>query len=231
MFQVDLIVVSRPGTTAWVNAIGMDRIDNCGSSCQWNPDTYTLNFERTITRISGNNLTLNIPMVQSLDSRFGGGTVQRCRDRRITRAGVEHLIIKSSYDPTILSFHADGSSYPSDEAHASTAVAFQAVVNGWALNITCMHMSFACVNIGRAGKHVTVAHAKSLDPVSVITGAKRYAFNVDGQHNLVVDCTSDKSRHAFVTGRMSLGPNVFLRCSSTNDYSGIGPHHRPTDGP
>ena len=54
----------------------------------------------------------------------------------------------------------------------------------------------------------------------------RYSFNNNGQLNLVRYSTSDYGRHSFVTGGNPGGPNVFYRCSSTNDQADIGPHMR-----
>ena len=49
----NLIVVQRPVTQVWINAINM--------SNYWTPGSG-LHFERTITAISGNQITVDIPL-------------------------------------------------------------------------------------------------------------------------------------------------------------------------
>ena len=69
------------------------------------------------------------------------------------------------------------------------------------------------------------------DPVSQITGGRRYAFNLGGgQLNFFDRCTCDGDRHQFVTGARVPGPNVYHRCTASNSFSDCGPHHRWATG-
>lgn len=107
-----------------------------------------------------------------------------------------------------------------------SAVEFDNVANAWASQVVCRHFVFACMDIARGAKHVTVDNCTSLAPISQIVGGRRYAFNIDGQLNLVRNCQSEDGRHSYVTGSRAAGPNVFANSMSTRDWSDIGPHHR-----
>jgi hypothetical protein len=68
------------------------------------------------------------------------------------------------------------------------------------------------------------------DPMSETTGGRKYSFNVDGQRNLVKNCTTRGGRHDYVNGSGTAGPNVFLNSSSIQEFADIGPHHRWSTG-
>jgi hypothetical protein len=83
------------------------------------------------------------------------------------------------------------------------------------------------VSIAREeSKWLTIEDSSSVDPVSVITGGRRYPFCMVGQLNLVQRCYSRDGRHAFVVQARVCGPNVFLDCTSEKDHATSEPHHR-----
>jgi len=233
----DLVLIERPGTQEWIAMNGMDVIPHCtpplpGRSCsQWSPSRYNFDWERTVVGVEGHSLVLDAPLVEPLDQAYGGGTVKTIRDRRISHVGIEHLQIRSSFDASLVEhdkiyYGRNIGSYYYDEAHAWTAVGMNNVEHAWVSRLTCRHFGFACVDLWSGSKHVTVENSTYLEPVSILTGGRRYSFNNNGQLNLVRYSTSDYGRHSYVTGGNPGGPNVFYRCSSTNDQSDIGPHMR-----
>jgi len=149
--------------------------------------------------------------------------------------GVEQLMIDSVYDATKVQHNVNrygkdiGSVY-TDEAHAWNGIKIDKAHHSWVADVTCTHIGFACINLQKGSKHVTVQDSTSRDPVSIMTGGRRYSFNGDGQLNLFTRCTSDLGRHSFVSGGRIPGPNVFHRCTSTKDQSDIGPHMRWSTG-
>ena len=68
--------------------------------------------------------------------------------------------------------------------------------------------------------------SNNVDPVSRITGSRRYSFNLDGSLSLFLRCTSNNGRHDFVTGSRVTGPNAFVYGEAIQTHSDIGPHHR-----
>ncbi len=77
----------------------------------------------------------------------------------------------------------------------------------------------------------SLEEAAMIDPVSQITGGRRYPFNVsDGVGNLFQRCYSRDGRHNFVTGSRVTGPNVWLDCLAEKNHGDDGPHHRWATG-
>lgn len=212
----DKLVVFRPGTPQWIHDLQMDRIDARDSSTkQWEAKEYDLSFERTITRIEGNRIFIENPIVMALDAAYGGGAVfQYSFEGRIQNNGVENLQCLSDYQSD------------TDEAHGWNAVLMNRCENGWVRNVTARYFGYSCVNLGWQSKNMTVDSCRFLEPKSIITGGRRYSFNNDGQLNLVMNCFASEGRHDYVTGARVCGPNVFYNCRSVNAKADSGPHHR-----
>jgi hypothetical protein len=97
--------------------------------------------------------------------------------------------------------------------------------------VTAEHFGYAAVSIGGDSAFNTVEDCAMLAPVSQITGGRRYSFNLSGGiGNLFQRCYSDRSRHDFVSGARTTGPNVWLDCYSSRSYADDGPHHRWATG-
>src|SRR5581483_968638 len=121
--------------------------------------------------------------------------------------------------------------YDADENHAKDAIAFDNCKNCWARKIVATHFVNGVAKMERNSKWVTVEDSQALEPVSIITGGRRYPFNFMGQLSLVQRCFSDQERHAFViNGTHLFGPDVFLNCKSEHDHADSGPHQRWSTG-
>jgi hypothetical protein len=213
----DAVVVFRPSTANWISDIGMDRIAAREGTVQWRAGGYDLKFERTVTAIKGNRLELDAPVVNPMEAKYGGGFVYRViEEGRLRQVGVEHLRLVSEYVK---------GQENKDEEHAWTGVSLDHTADSWVRNVTTVHFSHA-VNLGGMSKFVTVQDCACLKPVSLITGGRRYPYNINGQYGLVQRCYSDHARHAEATGSKVCGPNVFLDCLAENTHADIGPHHR-----
>ena len=141
----------------------------------------------------------------------------RVQGARANHVGVEDLEFKSVYV-------AGGET--SDENHAWTAIGLDNVEDAYIRSIQCRHIGFSCVHARRGAMRVTVDDAESVEPVSLITGGRRYAFNVDGAFVLMQNLKVDFGRHDYVSGSRVPGPNVWRNAISTNMQADIGPHHR-----
>lgn len=91
----DRVVLHRPYTAAWIRAIGMDRLlprsdrqpVQPWSASGWREGRY----ERRIVAIQGDRVLLDAPVVDALDQRYGGGTLQRFTvPDRIQQVGIGH---------------------------------------------------------------------------------------------------------------------------------------------
>jgi hypothetical protein len=217
----DRIILHRPSTSEWIRELGMDRITNRpgaaeGSTKQWTAGGYDLEFERTIVALDGQRLTLDAPVMNALEARFGGASVYKFTHERITDCGVEKLRLVSDYEKD---------KENEDEAHAWTGIALNAVENAWVRDVTVVHFSHA-VQAGGASIFTTIQDCAHLDPVSQITGSRRYSFSLNGQYGLVQRCHARGARHTFVTGSRVAGPNVFLDGQAVQAHADSGPHHR-----
>jgi autotransporter-associated beta strand protein len=220
----DRVVVFRPSTTNWIEDIGMDLLGpGSGGEADdvpWTAGSKDVNSDRIITRIEGNRIMLDAPLTCAIEAQYGGGTIRKFTwSGRINNVGVEDLRGVSDF------------SGPEDEAHAWTFVGLDSVENAWVRRVTSQYFGYACVALNSGSRTVTVRDCNSLDPVSVITGSRRYAFVMQGaQLCLMQNCYNLKDRHQFVTGSLTTGPNVFLDGQSDAAYSDAGPHHRWATG-
>ncbi|MBV9986727.1 MAG: hypothetical protein JO301_03555 [Chitinophagaceae bacterium] len=211
----DAIVVYRPGTDAWIKDLQMDHIDARDGTKQWQANEYNLQFERRITAISGNKVSIDNPIVQSMETKYGGGEIFRYTFQgRIAEVGVEDLYCESEF----LSDTA--------ENHGWVAIEFNKIENGWVRNVTSRYFGNSCVHMETWAKNISVLNSNCFDAKSIITGSRRYSFANDGQQNLVANCHSTEGRHDYVTGARVAGPNVFYNCTAQNTHADIGPHHR-----
>ena len=218
----DRIIVHRRSTSAWISAIGMDRIPQRRGRVtrQWQAGQYNLRFDRVITRIRGTEITIDAPLVNAIEQKFGGGLIYKYTfPERITQVGIENLRAESHFN-----------GWPTDEDHAWNFIFLDAVENAWVRKVTGVHFAYSCVYVDRQGKWITVEDAACLDPVSKITGRRRYAFALRGQLTLVRRAVSNDGRHDFVMHSQVPGPNVFLDCRARNAHADSGPHHRWATG-
>ena len=224
----DTVMLGRRGNAAWITEIGMDRIaprpnaDPAGTK-QWTP--FELPFDRVVTKVEGNRVTLDAPLVCAIEKRWGGGYLAKYTDRgRIENVGVESLHGTCEFDRTKKATQR-GVEYLSDEEHANRLVVFDDVKNAWAKNVSTRYMD-GVTTTGYGAKWVTVEDGSSIDPVSVITGSRRYPYTTNGQLTLVRRCYARDSRHAFAFGSRVPGPNVFQDCKAEKEHATSEPHHR-----
>lgn len=215
------IILHRPSTAEWIRELGMDRIKNRpgakeGVTRQWKAGDYDLEFERTIVAIEGRRVILDAPVMNALDAAFGGGSIFRATTSRVAECGVESLRLVSDYEK---------GRETSDEQHAWSAITLGAVENAWVRDVTASHFSHA-VQAEGGSIFVTIQDCAHLDPVSEITGSRRYSFSLNGQYGLVQRCHARGARHTFVTGSRVRGPNVFLDGTAVQAHADSGPHHR-----
>ncbi len=222
-FQVDstaglavgeTVIVNRPTTTEWVAAIGMNLLD-----IPWVAGDHEPNWDRVITRIEGNTITLDAPLTNSLDLNYGGGNIRQYTwVNRISNVGVENL-------RGISDFVGD-----TDTNHATWLVEMTAMQNGWIRNLTAYNFRQGIVTLKRTSKWVTVEECESYDPKSPIIGGERYTYDVYGQLHLVRNSHASQGRHDYVLGSAVAGPNVFVNNTAVNAFSDTGPHQRWATG-
>ena len=214
----DLITIERKAVQAWIHDLKMDQIAlNLGGQ-QWSPSGYTRSWQSRVVSVMGDTLTLDTPVTCALERRYGGGTVFKCiNDPRGRGAAVERLRLESVYQ---------AGKETTDENHAWTAISMSGLVDSWVREVTALHFAYSCVNVNRSCSRITVQDCAMIDPVSEITGGRRYSFSAGGQYVLFQRCYTRNGRHDFVNGPNDIGPSVYLDCLSDKPHADIGPHHR-----
>jgi hypothetical protein len=209
----DDVVVLRTPSQAWIDDLAMGQYG-------WTASGYAIGHERRITAVSGRQVTIDIPIVDPVQARYGGGSVYKNNVAgRIRLCGVENLRLESVY----------GSE--TDEEHAWKAVLLHRAADCWVTDVTARFFAYSAVSIEGRSSFNTVQNCAMLDPKSEITGGRRYSFNLDDSvGNLFQRCFTRNGRHDFVTGSQTPGPNVFLDSLATQTHDDIGPHHRWATG-
>lgn len=222
----DRVVIFRPQTEQWISDLYMDRIASNGRAHlnadvrQWDKRNFNFYYERIVTGVDGNTVFFDAPVVMQLDSKYGGGQVIPCSMERVRECGVENITFDSTFDPEVLH-----NGVMVDEKHTWTAVMITSAEHCWVKDVVSRHMGYALADIKSGGRNITVTGCTFLEPVSVITGARRYAFCLSGgELCLFKDCVCDHDRHGYVTNGSVCGPNVYTNCKGTNMHSVIGPH-------
>jgi hypothetical protein len=215
----DPVIVHRPSTAAWIRDIGMDMIPPRADGMpitQWAEGSKDLRFDRVITAISDRRVTVDAPLTNAFEQKYGGGTLYKYTYAgRIAQVGVEDLRGDSDYKSA------------TDEDHGWVFIALDAVQNAWVQRITAVHFGLSAVRTGDGAKWVTVQDCTNLDPISIIDGGRRYSFNLDGGQLILFQRNrAAKGRHDFVSGSTVPGPNVFLQGVAEQAYSEAGPHQR-----
>lgn len=222
----DPVRLYRKPNWIWISDIGMDKIADNGrgsgaGTYQWDPSTYTFVWTRKVTGVKGNRVYLDAPVPMSLESRYGGADLQHYSWDRVKGCGVENLTIDCKYDKTQVH---NGKEV--DEAHAWQAVLVRAAEHCWIRNVISKHMGYALADMGEGARCLTVENCRCLTPVSVVSGARRYAYCLTqgAELCLVKNCYCEDDRHSFVTNGPALGPNVFTECESVKGNASVGPH-------
>lgn len=213
----DEIIIYRPSTQAWISDLGMDKIP--APATQWAPGSFDLGWQRQITKIEGNTITVESPVTTAIDAQYGGGSVFKFKwDGRVSNCAVENIYLDSTYTSD------------TDEKHGWIAVQLQNAVDCWVQHVTAVHYAYSCVSVERTARRVTVQDCTCLDMKSRIVGGLRYSFNLCGQQVLVTRCHAETGRHDWVNGSQVVGPNVFYDNVSEQGNSVSEPHHRWASG-
>ena len=215
----DKVFVHRIPNDAWINLLRMNLLSNIDPlAVNWTASAYDMDSERKIENINGNVITLDAPIMDSIDPVYSTGELVKFTDNRIFNCGIENMRISSTYASS------------TDENHGWEAVTFDNIYNAWAKNLEVYYFGYSAVHINSDASFITVDACKMYDPKSIIDGGRRYSFNMDGQRCLVQNCITRNGRHDYVNGSRTCGPNVFYNSSSTLQHSDIGPHHRWSTG-
>ncbi|MGF1925773.1 MAG: DUF6298 domain-containing protein, partial [Bacteroidia bacterium] len=170
-------------------------------------------WDRKITAVNGNQLTIDAPITTALDAKYEVGTVARYKwDGRISQIGIENLRIQSTYNKT----------NEKDEDHRWNAISLENVKDAWIRQVVFEHFAGSAVAVLESASRITVEDCKSLAPVSEIAGERRNTFITSGQQTLFQRVYAEYGMHDFAVGYCAPGPNAFVQCQSYLPYSFSG---------
>jgi hypothetical protein len=210
------VIITRTVTAAWVHFMHMDTLVRNGVHQTWLAPGTHITTDRTITAISGNNITLDAPLTDSFDAQFLGtpvGTIATYTwPGRISQDGLEHLKIVAPTGTAVFS-----------------ALVMDRVIDSWAQDCVGQETQNAW-NVNKNARRITLDHVINMISTAQTRAAGTGDFSVTGTEVLVNKSQSNGTGDwPFITAATGTGPIVFLNCTSTQ-AAGISPHQRWTTG-
>lgn len=209
----DRVVIERSCSKEWIESLGCDIFGGGISALGWKPGDVTLHWDRTITAIEGDTVTIDHPLAMALRRDMGEATLMVYSwPGRIDDSGVEYLTLISDYDCL----------YPKDEDHAWDGISISNAEDCWVRSVDFRHFAGSAVILNSSASRCTVEDCRATDPVSEIGGMRRRVFLTLGQHNLFQRCYSKNGINDFSAGMYAPGPNAFVQCDAeeTLGFSG-----------
>ncbi|OHX12569.1 hypothetical protein BI347_02920 [Chromobacterium sphagni] len=220
----DAVMIRRRASAEWIHFMDMDSLVRDGSPQTWiNAGNNNETWLRTVAAVNGNQLTLDIPLSDSLDSGYlgpNGGSVQKYAASGIaSQIGIEHLALEG---------------LPRGSGTDYGVANLDNLADGW-INDIQAHNFTSGVVVGKLARRLTLeAVALSHDHNNVgCQGAKEFEFSIAGSQVLVDRSASNGSKQAFyyATQAQNTGPNVLLNFSGHAEACGnIEPHQRWSTG-
>lgn len=209
----DKIQITRPSSLAWIKELGADHFGGGITSLGWKPNQRDIHWERTITAIDQEFISIDAPLTSAIDQHFGSGYVQRVDwPGRIQQVGIEGLRLESAFD----------SSNHKDEDHRWMAITLNHLSNAWVRQVQFQYFAGSSVYVLGTASKVTVEDCISLTPISEIAGQRRRTFFNKGQQVLFQRCYAEQGYHDFAVGFMAAGPNAFVQCESVDAWNFSG---------
>ena len=209
------ITICRPSTQEWIDNLGCASFGG-GKRMgywAWHPGEIDLRWNRQITAVKGNQVTLNAPITCSIEQRWCGAKAMVYEDKgKISECGVENLSLESDYD------HAR----PLDEDHCWDGVYIAEAENCWVCMVNFQHFAGSAVVIQKSAQQITVEDCISQQPVSEIGGFRRRTFLTFGEMTLFQRCYSEHGINDFAVGHTAAGPNAFVQCESFESFGPSG---------
>lgn len=215
----DEIAIIRPITDDWIHFMGMDDMVRNGKPQTWIGKNNHLVMLRRIVSITGNRLTVDIPLSDSYDARYlgtPGMIVSKTRPgSRITQAGIEYLHIQCP--PLEIAY--------SEAPYSGIRIAGD---DCWVKDVYCQETMNTTT---LAGNRITMQKVVVTHTYPNLGASKPTDFSLEGSQNLIDRCASTGGNTYFVwTAGLRPGPNVLLNCTFRGHGSRVQPHMRWSTG-
>jgi hypothetical protein len=202
----DTIEIRRPVTAAWVKFMGMDNLTRDGQPQTWIRTGTTLPIERRIAAISGNTMTLDVPLSDSLDSKYmnpPGVTVVKVKPPAwLTQIGIEHLHIES----------------PPQHVNHTQELYTAVRLSGEDCWMRDMIIDETMNSVSLSGRRITAENVTVNRKILHVGASKPAEFAPNGDQILLNRCSVNADNVWFAaTGAGHSGPIVFLNCTFTGN--------------
>ena len=213
--QGDFVLITRPSTAEWIRELRADELGYYAdyNLPAWKSGDFDLKFHRKVLSADAKGITLDAPLPQSFDRKWGGGTVRKSiRNGIISNFAVENLCLESEFEAGM----------PKDEDHRWIAISIDNARDGWVRRVDAKHFVSSAVALFEGASRISVVECRSLSPVGEIGGYRRLAFQTFGEQTLFVNCYSEQGYHDFSVGQSTAGPNAFIQCYAADSHGFSG---------
>lgn len=207
------IRIVRPSTKEWIESLNCYDFGGGLDYTGWKPTDIDITWDRTITAINGNSITIDAPITTTLSEEYGGAfAVTGYNNAEISECGVENLTLMSDHN----------SWNPKDEDHCWDAIWADNARDCWVRRVEFKSFAGSAVNLQKNTSRITVEDCIAGDPVSETGGWRRCVFLTRGQQTLIQRCVSHQGIHDFAAGYCAAGPNAFVQCEGENSLGFSG---------
>jgi hypothetical protein len=215
----DAIQIRRSTTAAWVELMRMHDLVRDGKKQTWVGTNRTENFNRNVRAITGQTLTLDVPLPDSLDSKYlgagGVAVVKVAPIERVRRVGIERLRIQCP---------------PLEIAYGRAP--YSAIRVGgddcWVRDVVCQETMNATAI---TGNRITMQEVIVTHTFANLGASKPSDFSIEGSQILINRCvTVGDNEYPVWTSSLVAGPNVVLNSTFRGRGSYLQPHHRWATG-
>jgi hypothetical protein len=215
----DNIVIYHPDTTPWKRAVDWGGVPNdTGITSYWAGVTIPIKYNRYITAIDGNNVTIDAPVFNTLVRSLSQSYIYKTDRNNIkTNIGIENLRVDIINPYNQLPTNSNGD----ERHHAQDAIWLGKIEDSWVRNCTVLHFVHSGFETSIATR-VTIDSCTAIDPISIITGSRRYNFNtyIASQLILFSNCYASYGRHSYVSnGTSTVSGVVFYNCTAEETYA------------
>lgn len=207
------IRIVRPSTKEWIESLNCYDFGGGLDYTGWKPTDIDITWDRTITAVNGNSITIDAPITTTLSEEYGGAfAVTGYNNAEISECGVENLTLMSEHN----------SWNPKDEDHCWDAIWADNARDCWVRRVEFKSFAGSAVNLQKNTSRITVEDCIAGDPVSETGGWRRCVFITRGQQTLIQRCVSRQGIHDFAAGYCAAGPNAFVQCEGENSLGFSG---------
>ncbi len=209
----DNIIIFHPCTAEWLAAIDGGGTDD---DPNWSVGQYPIVYNRYITDISENTITVDAPVYNHLDRNLAQSYIYvYSREGLVTNVGIENLNVQIE------------SLGGTDENHIWNSIQFTQVEDAWVRNVTVSGFGLSGIRTSTASR-ISVINVQSVDPVAQVTGARMYNFNAYRNSNGILfdNCYARNGRHHYVSNGTSTASGIVVLRSISEHPKSTSEGHR-----